>query len=296
MIFSKRSLFLFCILVNILNCQAQELKVSKGESPKIYRNSGDSIATVIFKSSVKCLSVRSNANDPDTTLSNERLAFLVNVNEDLRDGNEFCARRFYLDSPQTNTYELDIKPIIAKNIYYYNVTLPNKYPQFLCIEYLMNTHSQKGVRIGFGRRYGIFIGFTVGEYSPSGDNIEDVTSDTDLSYAKHRGYIQTTIFSGLRIGLVHNTSFTTFMNIGLGYGQYGRQWENKTKVENSKYFYTDLIKGVDANLGFSFIIGSTSISVGSDAIMSKGKFMMTWQVGIGICLDTKRLLSIKKRI
>ena len=296
MIFSKRSLFLLCILVNILNCQAQDLKVSKGESPKIYRNSGDSIATVIFKSSVKCLSVRSNGNDPDTILSNERLAFLVNVNEDLRDGNEFCARRFYLDSPQTNTYELEIRPIIAKNVYYFNVTLPHKYPQFLSIDYLMNSHSQKGLRIGFGSRYGIFIGFTVGEYSPSGDNIEDVTSDTDLSYAKHLGYIQTTIFGGLRIGLVHKTKFTTFMNIGMGYGQYGRQWENKTRVENSKYFYTDLIKGVDANLGFSFNYDIMSISAGSDAIMAKGKFMMTWQIGIGICLDTKRLISIKKRI
>lgn len=296
MIFSKRSLFSFCMLLNILNGQAQDLKVTKGESPKIYRNSGDSIATVIFKSSVKCLSVRTNANDPDTILSNERLAFLVNVNEDLRDGNEFCARKFYLDSPQTNTCEFEIKPIIAKEIYYFNVTIPKKYPQFLTVDYLLSTHSQKGVRVGFGRRYGFFIGFTVGEYSPSGDNIEDVTSDTDLSYAKHLGYIQTTIFSGLRIGLVHNTHFTTFMNIGLGYGQYGRQWENRTKVENSKYFYTDLIKGVDANLGFCFTYDTLSISAGSDAIISKGKCMMTLQFGIGVCLDTKHLFSIKKRL
>lgn len=275
-------------VVFLFYCDAQDLKVSKGDSHKIYRNSGDSIATVIFKSSVKGLSVRSNANDPDTMMSNDRLAFLVNVNEDLRDGNEFCSRKYYLDSPQTKTYELEVKPILAKNVYYYNVTLPYKFPRVLTFDWLLNIHSPIGARIGFGRRYGVFMGFTLGKYKPSGVNIDKVTSDVDILKAKQLGYIQTTIFGGLRIGVVYNDNFVTYVNIGLGYGRYGRQWENRVRVENSKYFYTDYINGVNANIGVSVSYGSILISFAPDVIMSKGKFMMTWQAGMGVFVDTNR--------
>lgn len=283
------------MLLPVIGANAQTLKVILSpDKQKVDREAGEGISTIVFDSKVKDLEISNLMGDECLQLSNNYIIYRIDTDKDKRNGLYYSHRVFLLNSPKSSEYVLEIDEIQPKQFLYYTVVLPDKYPVTLSAEWLMNIHSQKGIRIGYGGRYGFIVGCTWGDYRPSGDNINAVTSDCDLSYAKLRGYIRTTIFGGFRMGLIHSTNFSMFTYLGLGYGEYGRQWENKARLENSKYFYSDYIKGVNANLGLNFhLFDYLSLSLGGDMIMNSGKFMLDCQLGLGIFLKTDNWLKRK---
>lgn len=306
----KKYLLLFIALfITLCNpVSAQKLKISSPDGsrgiPAIKYGRKNGHATIVIESAVNGLNVSTTTYDPvyrHPSRTGTQYSIDVNVDSLRQCGNPYLYRELILTSPNSSKMQLSVPSAgneeLSDALYYYTVTLPDKFPVTLSVEWLMNDHSQKGFRIGYGGRYGFIVGYTWGNYRPSGDNIDNVSSDCDLSYAKLRGYIRTTIFGGFRMGLLSNKVCPLYMYLGLGYGEYGRQWENKIRLENSKYFYSDYIKGVNANLGLSAkIMDVISVSAGADMIMSKGKFTMEWQAGIGICLDMKNWFKHKTKL
>lgn len=298
----KKIIFLiFLVLSMASDIFAQKLKVTSPDGsrgiPAIMYGRKKGHAVILIESAIKGLNVTTTTfDDIHQRASSIGTQYLIDVNIDSLKKCEvpYLYREVILSSPISSKMHLSVpssgKEELSEAIYYYTVTLPEKFPTTLSVEWIMNDHIQKGIRIGYGGRYGFMIGGTLGDFRPSGDYINNVTTDCDLTYAKLKGYVRTTIYGGLRIGLLDLPDITTLiLNIGLGYGESGRQWENKVHLENSKYFYSDYIKGVDANFSLSAqVFEFCSISCGGDMIMSKGKFTMEWQVGLGVCLNTAK--------
>lgn len=271
--------------------QAQTLKVELSpDKSKVNRSVTNGISTIFFDSNVDDLSIvctDENPNEPIQKIGNKLWFMHVDTKKDI-DMDGICYRNFLLKSPLSSEYSLTTPEFGFNQVLYYTVVLPKKYPRLLSVEWLLNEHVQKGIRIAFGRRYGFLLGCSWGDYRPSGDNIEFVTSDCELIGAKLKGYIKTTVYGGMRMGLLSKKDIGMYLNLGLGYGEYGRQWENKNIVENSKYFYSDYIKGLNVNAGMGFNLRGMYFSFGGDAIMSKGKFVMEYQIGMGLAFNTQK--------
>ena len=120
--------------------------------------------------------------------------------------------------------------------------------------------------------------------------------DCNLSSAKELGYIRESYIVGARIGLFQYKWCQAFALIGGGYGKYGRQWQNPTKVGDNIYFYSDYIKGFNGNVAFLFVLtNSYTISIGTDIILSKGKTNMDFELGIGYGFTTTNWFKHKKK-
>ena len=284
--------FLFVLMFadnDYLHAQNLEVVLSPDKS-KVDRSTTNGIATIFFESSIQDLSIictEGKSNEPINKLNDNIWYTHIDVNSDLElDG--VCYRKFLLKGSEFPEYELTTDEILPNQVLYYTVALVKKFPKTFSAEWLISSRSQKGFRISYGGRYGVLLGYTWGDYNPSGDNIDDVVSDCDLTYAKPCGYIKRTIFGGLRIGLYQKKECLSYLNVGLGYGEYGRQWENKSRLENSRFFYSDYIKGVNVNSSMSLNYKTLYISFGGDMIMNKGKFMMDWQLGLGIAIGKNK--------
>lgn len=290
----KQSRLLIIIIFGILLSDwtatyAQTLQVSLSpDKSKVDRSVNNGTATIFFDSNVDDLRIVCTDENPDEPVQKigDKLWFMhINPKKDI-DLDGSCYRNFLLKSPLSAEYYLTTPEIGNNQVLYYTVVLPKDFPRVLSVENLINNSSQYGFRIAYGRRYGLLLGCSWGEYRPSGDNINGVTTDCDLLTATLKGYIKTTIYGGMRIGLINWKNTVTYLNIGLGYGEYGRQWENKSIVENSKYFYSDYIKGLNVNSSLGFNIRGLYLSFGTDMIMSKGKFVIESQFGLGLALNT----------
>lgn len=285
----RNKIFLIGLLLFLaVDVNAQNLKVTLStDTKKVNRNNvQEGLATIVFDSKVKDLIIDNNTDDQWTKPNENMFVYLIDTKRDIERNYEVSQRTFVLNSPSSAEYILETGEIHSKQFLYYTVVLPPQYPVTLSMEWLMSLHAQKGLRVSFGGRYGLFIGVTWGDFRPSGDNIDLITTDCDLTYAKSRGYIRTTFFGGFRMGLISISDFSLYTYIGAGYGEHGRQWENKTRLENSKYFYSDYMKGVNTNLGLSLYYRNAILSFGGDMIMAKNKFMIEWQLGLGIYLNT----------
>ena len=62
-------------------------------------------------------------------------------------------------------------------------------------------------------------------------------------------------------------------------------------MENSKYFYSDYIRGVDFNCGVNVALSGLSLSMGSDIVMNKDRFTVQWQLGLGISISKEWLIK-----
>lgn len=291
-----------CAYTHPVYCQ--RLKVTQTDSsrglPPIQYGRQNGHASIIIESAVENLDVSTTTYDSIIKKHTSRgFMYTIDVNVDsLRNsGDDFLRRVVLLSSPLSSETQLivpsDNKEDLREAAYYYTVTLPEKFPKTLSIEWLVNTHSQKGIRISYGGRYGFFVGGTLGKFRPSGDNINDVVRDCDLSYAKTCGYICTTIVGGFRMGLIHRNLCTAYMYVGAGYGEYGKQWENKVKLENSRYFYSDYIKGVAVDCGASVSLSNMYFSFGENSILQQGKFMLSWQLGFGLSFNASKWFKIR---
>ncbi len=290
----KRSRFLIVIVLGFIlaDCTAtyaQTLKVTLSpDNSKVDRSVNNGTATIFFDSNVDDLNIVCTDENPDEPIqkASNKLWFMhINPKKDI-DLDGFCYRNFLLKSPLSSEYYLTTPDIGSNQVLYYTVVLPKSYPNILSAEWILNKSGKYGFRIAYGRRYGLLLGCSWGEYRPSGDNINGVTTDCDLIGATLKGYIKTTIYGGLRIGLINRGNTLMYLNLGLGYGEYGRQWENRSIVENSKYFYSDYIKGLNVNSSIGLKLSGTHLSFGIDMIMSKGKFVMETQFGLGVAFNT----------
>jgi len=283
-----------------LMCFSQELKVM--ESPdknKINSEVSNGIASIIFDSKVKDLYISNESNDERIDLHDGRTIFLIKPEADsVVQEIGYPRREYILKTPKTSEYLLSLKDIMPKQVYYYTVTLPNRFPLTLSAEFLFSKSTSYGFRITFGKQIGGYVSYRWGKYKPSGNSIDNITTDGDISQAKYLGYIREAITGGVRIGILHKdvwkTKFGLYLLVGGGYGTYGRQWQNPTELEGNIYFYSDFIKGFNGDLAIQCTLGNWIVlSAGADAVFSKRRTSFDYQLGIGFNLNFTKLFKKK---
>lgn len=297
----KKVLFIIAILLFMQNgvSFSQTLKVELSpDKSKVDRSVTNGTATIFFDSNVKDLSIVCtdlNPDEPIQKIGNKFWVMHVNPKKDIELDN-VCYRSFLLNSPSSAEYQLTTPEIGYNQVLYYTVILPDRFPSTISAEWLISGATGKGFRIGYGKRYGVYFSYKWGKYKPSGNNISDIMEDCNLTSAKELGYIRESYIVGARIGLFQYKWCQAFALIGGGYGKYGRQWQNPTKVGNNIYFYSDYIKGFNGNVAFSFVLtDSYTLSIGSDILLSKGKTNMDFEIGIGYGFTTTNWFKHKKK-
>ena len=296
----SNTILLLCLLcwgVGHLHAQTLKVELSPDKS-KVDRSVSNGTATIFFDSNVNELSIVSTDQNPDEQIQRIGDKFWVmhvNPKKDIELDN-VCYRSFRLNSPSSAEYQLTTPEIGYNQVLYYTVILPDRFPSTISAEWLISGATGKGFRIGYGKRYGVYFSYKWGKYKPSGNNISDIMEDCNLSSAKELGYIRESYIVGARIGLFQYKWCQAFALIGGGYGKYGRQWQNPTKVGDNIYFYSDYIKGFNGNVAFSFVLtNSYTISIGTDIILSKGKTNMDFELGIGYGFTTTNWFKHKKK-
>ena len=296
------TIVIFGTLLFSVPCFGQRLKIAKEEmKQKVGANKNH--ATIIIESAVNGLDVSTTSGDTIVqATSNIGKTWIIDVNleKERRLGDRgLLSRNLIFRSPSSSQLEIKIPGYgqeLQQATYYYTVILPDRFPSTISAEWLISGATGKGFRIGYGKRYGVYFSYKWGNYKPSGNNISDIMEDCNLSSAKELGYIRESYIVGARIGLFQYKWCQAFALIGGGYGKYGRQWQNPTKVGDNIYFYSDYIKGFNGNVAFSFVLtNSYTISIGTDIILSKGKTNMDFELGIGYGFTTTNWFKHKKK-
>ena len=281
---------------------------------KVYREKGNGHAILCFETSLMELSVISNANDSIWTEKSDdakRIYIDIDLTEHKTEVNgvSFITsaprhRELILRAPEAEDY-LQKTDELMPTVYYYKVLLPDKFPVTISAEYLLSSHYShstkginnalaswsvhskiRGVRLAFGGRYGFYFSFRWGEYRPTGQNIDNITFDLDVSHAKYLGLIRRSYVAGTKIGIWNNDYAPIYIYLGGGYGEYGRQWENSSVVLDSKYFHSDYIKGFNGDIGVTVaLLGFLPVSIGMDMVVGNGKMSVDYQFGIGLSLQ-----------
>lgn len=172
---------------------------------------------------------------------------------------------------------------------------PEGFPVRLSIEYLYSKTAYHGIRIAYGGRLGAYLTYKWGEYYKAGTNIDDYTTDTDVSHAQELGYIRKSITGGVRLG-INKKVVPVYAYIGGGYGEYGRQWQNLTEIDKNVYFHSDYIRGIEGEVGLSCVLFDwLSLSVGSSAIFGSGKMSADFQLSAGISINQTKLFKHKTK-
>ena len=287
--FPLATLFLFLPCV----CQAQRLKLSR-EDMKQKVGAETNHATIIVESSVDGLDVSTTSGDTivqATSSIGKTWTIDVNLDRERQLGEQgLMTRNLIFRSPSSSQLYVKVPgngQVLQQATYYYTVVLPDKFPATLSAEWLISGATQNGFRIGWGKRYGIYVSYKWGKYKLAGNNIDNIVTDCNVTSAKELGYIRESYIVGARIGLFQYKWCQAFAMIGGGYGKYGRQWQNPTKVDDNIYFYSDYIKGFNGNVAFSLVLtDSYTLSIGADAIFSKGKNNVDFEIGIGYGFKT----------
>lgn len=284
------------IIISLLSsvpCSGQRLKLAK-EEMKQKVGAERNHATIIVESAVEGLDVSTTSGDTIVqATSNIGKTWIIDINlERERKLGErgLLTRNIILRSPSSSQLKIKIPgngQELQQATYYYTVILPDRFPSTISAEWLVSGATGKGFRIGWGRRYGIYASYKWGKYKPSGNNIDNIVTDCNVTSARELGYIRESLIVGARIGLFQYKWCQAFAMIGGGYGKYGRQWKNSTKVDDNIYFYSDYIKGFNGNVAFSFVLtDSYTLSIGTDAIFSKGKNNVDFEIGFGYGFKT----------
>lgn len=298
----NKVLFIISIFLamQVENSYSQTLKVELSpDKSKVDRSVTNGTATIFFDSNVKDLSIVCTDENPDEQIQmigNKFWVMHINPKKDI-DLDGFCYRNFLLRSPSSTEYYLTTPEIGNNQVLYYTVLLPNQFSTTLSVEYLFSKTTMHGIRLSFGKRIGGYISYKWGKYRPSGNNVDKITTDGDLSHAKLLGNIRTSITGGLRLGLLKNIKYKSglYLLAGGGYGEYGRQWENPTRLENNIYFYSDYIKGFDGELALQCVLMNwLTLSAGGDVILGNGRVSVDYQLGVGINLNLDKLNKKRK--
>lgn len=274
---------------------SQTLKVTLSpDKSKVDRSTSNGMATIFFDSNVDDLSIVCTDENPDEPIQKigDKMWFMhIDVKKAL-ELEDVCYRNFLLKSPSSAEYQLTTPEIGYNQVLYYTVVLPDKFPVHFSAEYIHSASAFHGVRLSYGGRYGFYVGYKWGKYYKYGHLIDDIIEDVNVANAKELGYIRSSYTAGLRMGL-NAKYFPIYINVGGGYGTYGRQWENPVEVGDNIYFYSDYIKGFEGELGISVDFKPFYFSVGADAIMGDGKLSVDYMLGVGISLDVQKLIKLK---
>lgn len=280
--------------------EAQELKVTRSpDGNKINREVSGGTSTIVFESGVKDLSISNDMRDECLQITNDMTVFLIQPeSEECVRELGYPKRTYILKTPKTPEYLLQLNEIMPSNVYYYTVTMPNRYPLSFTAEYLFSQSTSYGIRLSYGKQIGGYFSYRWGEYKPSGNSIDEISIDGDVSNAKCLGYIREAITGGVRVGILYNDILNrrigVYLLVGGGYGEYGRQWQNPTQLDGNIYFYSDYIKGFNGDAAIQCTIGNWIVaSVGADAILSKGRTSIDYQLGVGINLNFTKLFKRK---
>lgn len=288
---------LFVMLLLSVNVHGQTLKVKQSPSDRIYRDTEDGHALVLLDSAIEGLTVESSIKDKQwkDSRNGRKLIFIEpKVSQDtiFNIPNE---RTYLLKADNTDEYCLTIENMQPKNVYYYVVTLKEQIPLVLNAEYVFAVDRYQGVKVSFGGRFGGYLNYQWGKYLPSGNNIDEVVTDADITSAKCKGYIKTLAIAGVRV-CVNQKIVPVYINVGGGYGVYGRQWDNPTVIEGSRYFYSDYIKGGAIEAGVTLCIPNLlvdflkpTVLIGVDAIMNKSRVSIDYQLGFGLSVNMSYL-------
>lgn len=293
-----RLLLLALLMMDILFLQAQTLQVELSpDKSKVDRSVNNGTATIFFDSNVNDLSVvctEAKNEEPIQKIGNKLWFMHVDVKKDMEDDG-VCYRNFLLKSPSSAEYYLTTPEIGYNQVLYYTVVMPDRFPVTLSAEYLYTKSSLHGIRVSYGGRIGAYVSYKWGKYFKTGININDFNEDTDVTHASELGYIRNSYIGGVRIGLNHKY-IPIYAFVGGGYGEYGRQWQNLTEIDNNIYFYSDYIKGFEGEVGLSCVLYDyLFLSVGMDAVFGRGKVSTDFQLGIGISLNQSKLFKRKKK-
>ena len=78
-------------------------------------------------------------------------------------------------------------------------------------------------------------------------------------------------------------------------------WENPKKIENSRYFYSDYIKGAAVEAGVTIMVPyvfpdyfKPTFTVAMDAVMNKSRLSMDYQIGFGLSFNLDNIIRLKK--
>ena len=278
----RNKFFYFLVFGFVLMCfshlQAQTLQVELSpDKSKVDRDTENGTATIFFDSNVDDLSIVSTDEKPEEPIQKvgSKLWFIhIDVKKDI-DLDGFCYRNFLLKSPSSAEYYLTTPEIGYNQVLYYTVVLPNQFPTSLSVEYLFSKTAMHGIRVSYGKRIGGYVSYKWGEYKKAGTNIRN-------SYT-----------AGIRFGLNQKT-VPIYVYLGGGYGEYGRQWQNLSEIDNNIFFYSDYLKGFEGELGLSCVLYKyLYLSIGTGALLANGKMSVDYQFGLGLNLNMDRILKYK---
>jgi hypothetical protein len=297
----KKIFFIILLLIPHL-CKAQELKVTRSpDGNKINREVSAGTATIVFESGVNDLSISNDMCDECLQLTKDMTVFLIQPeSEEYVRELGFPKRTYILKTPKTSEYLLQLNEIMPNNVYYYTVTMPNRFPCAFTAEYLFSKSTRYGFRLSFGKQIGGYISYRWGKYKPSGNSIDGINIDGNVSNAKYLGYIREAITGGIRVGVLYNDILKSriglYLLVGGGYGEYGRQWQNPTQLDGNIYFYSDYIKGFNGDVAIQCTVGNwVVVSVGADALFSKDRTSIDYQLGVGLNLNFTKLFKQKSK-
>lgn len=293
-------LSIIMIFSGMLLSNGQELKVIQSpDKNKVNIDARNGVSTIVFKSNIKDLEIDNDFGDEKIEASKDMTFYLIEP-ESEEDVIEYGypQRTFILKNPKTSEYVLKISEIRPNTVFYYTVVMPNLFPLSLSAEYLFAKSSKYGIRLSCGKQFGGYLSYKWGEYSPSGNNLNNVYSDADLTDAQYLGHIRKSITVGARFGILHKNirkhNYGLYLLVGGGYGEYGRQWKNPTQIEGNVYFYSDYMKGFDGELVLqTMIFDWMTLSAGVDMLVDKGNISTDYMLGFGFNLNLSNLRKKK---
>ncbi len=286
--------------MGVLLSNGQELKVIQSpDKNKVNIDARNGVSTIVFKSNIKDLEIENDFGDEKIEASKDMTLYLIQPLPEV-DVVEYGypQRTFILKNPKTAEYILEIAEIRPNTVTYYTVVMPNQFPLSFSAEYLFTKSSKYGIRLSCGKQFGGYISYKWGEYSPSGNNLNNVHTDADLTNAQFLGYIRKSITAGARFGIIHNNinkhNYGLYLLVGGGYGEYGRQWKNPTQIEGNVYFYSDYMKGFDGELTLqTMLFDWITLSAGADMLVAKGKISIDYMLGIGFNFNLSKIRKKK---
>lgn len=276
--------WLLCVLCCLWMGQAgaqKKLVVTQQEQPTaFFPESGKACVELI--SPLKELNITSTFGEKCTCELNSDKLYVYRFVFDLSDEPK---RTLYISAPGFVREELKLS-MSSKQKLFYTVFPPEdkyKFDPAALIEYVYSGTAPVGVRVAFGKRFGVYAGYKTSMKGEEGMNIEDVVSYYDVSGAADKGYIRESYTAGVRIGIQK----WMYLYLGGGYGKYARLWENPVEVEGSTRFMSDSQKGPEAELGLSFRVGNFALTGGVDALIGD-KFLCDYQFGLGYYINFKK--------
>lgn len=282
--YEKMNKWLLCLLCCLWIGQVQAQKrlvVTQQEAPTaFYPESGKACVELI--SPLEDLNVVSTFGETCTRELNADEMWVYRFVFDLADESK---RTLYISAPGFVREELKLSMSSKQKLFYTVFPPENKlkfYPGML-VEYVYSGTAPFGGRLAFGKRIGVYFGYKTSTLAKEGVEIEQVTSFQDVSQAEEKGYIRQSLTAGFRIGIVR----WMFLNIGGGYGEYGRLWENTSDIEGSKRFTSDYQKGPEAELGLGLRLGNLSLSGGANMLIGD-KLMCDYSVSAGFYINFKK--------